>query len=163
MTHDNTCTNSFIALKLSHIKANNVIHLFRTEQQGRFICSPLFQRTTGFIRQSRNLNFSVLIGKRSKCNHIATDRCSHFNSGTALFIQPFLQAIEEWCRCKQQTRWSSVHIVFTDEVTNGFANISSMNVRPDFLALDNTFISMKNNQCSKVALLSKTNCITVSV
>ena len=46
---------------------------------------------------------------------------------------------------------------------NGFSNIASMNVWPYFLTLDDPFISMQDHKCSKIALIGKTDGITITI
>jgi hypothetical protein len=95
MAHDDAGANTFVSLKLRHVKAHDVVELFHTQRRCSFIGSTLFQRTTGFAGQSVQLYRGVLASECSEVFEVAALRCSHFHSTSSPFIKPRLKPIEE--------------------------------------------------------------------
>ena len=79
VAHHDAGTDPFIALKLGHVEAYDVVELAHAQGLRPFVGCPLFERAAGFVGHALQLNLGVLAGEGGEVFEVATLRCANLD------------------------------------------------------------------------------------
>ena len=79
VAHHDAGTDPFIALKLGHVEAHDVVELVHAQGLCSFVGCPLFERAAGFVGHALQLNLGVLAGEGGEVLEVAALGCANFN------------------------------------------------------------------------------------
>ena len=94
VAHHHARTDTLVALKLGHVKANDVVELVHAQGLGTLIGCPLFERAAGFVGHALKLNLGVLPGEGGEVLKVATLGCANLDRRASTLVQPRLETVK---------------------------------------------------------------------